>query len=301
MAAEAGKTVDQGDPEVSEADRLRALLRRPGRASSTTVDGAPFAPVAAHRRHPAVELPGRDPGRLDARGARRRLRRHHQARAARPGAAARCMVEALWEAGVPRDVLAAASQLAERELGRQLVARPGVGPRDPHRRRIETAELFRGFRPRPAAAGRDQRQERDHRHARPPTSTSPSKDVVVRPRSGTPGQKCSAASLVDPGRARSRRSERFRRQLVDAVALAARSGCAGGPRDRGSGPLIEPAEGKLLRGAHHARARARAGWSSRGELDDDGPAVDAPASATASRRGSRVPPRRSTSARCSAS
>ena len=49
-------------------------------ASSTTSTARRFVPSRADRRHPAVELPGRDPGRVDARRARRRLGRRHQAR-----------------------------------------------------------------------------------------------------------------------------------------------------------------------------------------------------------------------------
>ena len=41
MASETGKTIDQADPEVSEADRLRALLRRVAPASSTTSTAPP--------------------------------------------------------------------------------------------------------------------------------------------------------------------------------------------------------------------------------------------------------------------
>ena len=72
MAAETGKTIAEADPEVSEADRLRALLRR-ARARARPRAGRRLRAVEAHRRHPAVELPRRDPRRRRARRARRRL------------------------------------------------------------------------------------------------------------------------------------------------------------------------------------------------------------------------------------
>ena len=55
------------------------------------------------------------------------------------------LIEALWEAGVPRDVLTMV-QLDERELGRQLIAHPAVD-RVILTGGYETAELFRSFRP----------------------------------------------------------------------------------------------------------------------------------------------------------
>ncbi|MFP3570750.1 aldehyde dehydrogenase family protein, partial [Paraburkholderia sp. SIMBA_030] len=54
------------------------------------------------------------------------------------------MVDALWEAGVPREVLALV-QLEERELGTHLVSHPSVD-RVILTGGYETAELFRSFR-----------------------------------------------------------------------------------------------------------------------------------------------------------
>ena len=105
MAREAGKTIDQADPEVSEAVDFANYYAEPARRSWTAIDGATFHPGPSHRRDPALELPGRDPGRLHARRARRRFVGHHQAGRQARRCAARSMVEALWEAGVPRDVL----------------------------------------------------------------------------------------------------------------------------------------------------------------------------------------------------
>ena len=74
MAAECGKTIDQGDPEVTEAIDFAHYYAERGRELDR-VDGRPLQPVAADGGDAAVELPGRDPGRVDAGGARRRLSR----------------------------------------------------------------------------------------------------------------------------------------------------------------------------------------------------------------------------------
>ena len=87
MASETGKTIDQGDPEVSEAVDF-AHYYAESRPQARRRRRRHLRPGEAHRGHPAVELPGRHPGRLHARGARRRLRRRHQARQAGPRAAA---------------------------------------------------------------------------------------------------------------------------------------------------------------------------------------------------------------------
>ena len=52
MAAEAGKTIAEADPEVSEADRLRPLLRRARAATSTAVAGRRVRAVAASPSSP---------------------------------------------------------------------------------------------------------------------------------------------------------------------------------------------------------------------------------------------------------
>ncbi|MBO9704058.1 MAG: aldehyde dehydrogenase family protein, partial [Arthrobacter sp.] len=155
------------------------------------------------------------------------------------------MVEALWEAfdeaGIDRSVLQYV-QLADRELGTQLVSHPAVD------RLIltggyETAELFRSFRKDlPLLA------ETSGKNA---IIVTPSADLdlaakdVVQSAFGHAGQKCSAASLVVlVGSVAT--SRRFNQQLEDA----ARSLKVGYPVDPQTqmGPVIEPAQGKLLRG-----------------------------------------------------
>ena len=149
------------------------------------------------------------------------------------------MVEALWEAGVPRDVLVCV-QLDERSLGTQLISDPRV-ERVILTGSYETASLFRSFRPDlPLLA------ETSGKNA---IIVTPSADLdlaakdVIYSAFGHAGQKCSAASLVVlVGSVAT--SERFRRQLVDAVSAYK----VGMPWESSSriGPLIGPADGKLL-------------------------------------------------------
>ena len=81
MASETGKTIAEGDVEVSEAVDF-AHYYAESALELEGVDGAVFVPPRAHGRHAPVELPGRDPRRIRARGARRGQRRDHQARSA---------------------------------------------------------------------------------------------------------------------------------------------------------------------------------------------------------------------------
>ncbi|MBN9195386.1 MAG: aldehyde dehydrogenase family protein, partial [Microbacterium sp.] len=149
------------------------------------------------------------------------------------------MVEALWEAGVPRDLLALVD-VAERDLGTRLVSHPAVD-RVILTGAYETAQLFRSFRPDlPLLA------ETSGKNA---IVVTPSADLdlaasdVVKSAFGHAGQKCSAASLaILVGSVAD--SERFERQLVDA-ATSMRVGYPADPSTQ-IGPIIEPASGKLL-------------------------------------------------------
>ena len=237
MVAEAGKTLDQADPEVSEAidfarwyaDRAREL---------DTVDGARFIPSALTVVTPPWNFPVAIPAgsTLAALAAGSAVVLKPAALTARCGAV---LAEALWAAGVPRDVLHLV-QLADRELGRLLIADPRVD-RVVLTGAFETAELFRSFRPDlPLLA------ETSGKNA---IVVTPSADLdlavrdIVQSAFGHAGQKCSAASLVIlVGSVAS--SRRFRNQLVDAVTSLP-VGRADDPRTR-MGPLVEPAHGKLL-------------------------------------------------------
>ena len=149
------------------------------------------------------------------------------------------LAEALWEAGVPRDLLALVD-IEEGALGTQLISAPQVG-------RViltgawETAKLFRSWRSDlPLLAETSGKNS---------IIVTPSADLdlavadVVKSAFGHAGQKCSAASLVIlVGSVAT--SERFRRQLIDSVQTL-KVGLPSNPTTQ-LGPLIERAQGKLL-------------------------------------------------------
>ncbi|PPF43794.1 1-pyrroline-5-carboxylate dehydrogenase [Pseudoclavibacter sp. AY1F1] len=259
-ASEAGKTLDQSDPEISEAIDFAHYYAELARGLDD-VDGASFVPskvvVVTPPWNFPVAIPAGSTLAALAAGASVIIK------PARP--AARCgavMVEALWEAGVPREVLQYV-QFSDRELGSELIKNPSVD-RVILTGGIETAELFRSFRPElPLLA------ETSGKNA---IIVTPSADYdlaakdVVASAFGHTGQKCSAASLVVlVGQAQ--RSRRFREQLLDAV----RSLTVGYPWDAASqmGPIITPASGKLLDGLTSLGAGERWVVEPR-QLDDSG-------------------------------
>ncbi len=238
MAAECGKTIDESDPEVSEAIDFANYYA--GLAEELDrVDGAEAQPVALTVVTPPWNFPVAIPAgsvlAALAAGSAVIIKPAPQAR--------RCgsvLVDALLSAGVPAEVLQLVN-LDEGALGQQLIADPRVD-RLILTGAFDTAELFRGFRrDLPLLA------ETSGKNA---IVVTPSADIdlavrdLVRSAFGHAGQKCSAASLAilvgsvaDSGR--------FRTQLVDAV----RSLTVAWPADARSqmGPVIEPPRGKLLR------------------------------------------------------
>ncbi|MBP2369276.1 bifunctional proline dehydrogenase/L-glutamate gamma-semialdehyde dehydrogenase [Pseudonocardia parietis] len=237
MGSECGKLLEQGDPEVSEAVDFAHYYAESGRGLET-VEGARFAPPALTVVTPPWNFPVAIPAGSTlaalAAGSPVVFKPAEQAR--RCGAV---VAEALWEAGVPREVLRYV-QLDEGDLGPALIAHPAV-ERVILTGGYETAELFRSLRPDlPLLA------ETSGKNA---IIVTPSADLdlaardVARSAFGHAGQKCSAASLVVLVGSVAE-SKRFRRQLVDAVT----SMRVGPPWDEGSqiGPLIGPAAGKLL-------------------------------------------------------
>lgn len=238
MAAEAGKTLDQGDPEVSEAIDFANYYAGLAEALDD-VDGAVRRPVPLTVVTPPWNFPVAIPAGsvLAGLAAGSAVVLKPASQAVRCGAV---LAEALWAAGVPRDVLRLV-RVGEHELGRRLVSDPRVG-RLILTGAYETAELFRSFRTDlPLLA------ETSGKNA---IVVTPSADIdlavrdVVQSAFGHAGQKCSAASLVILVGSVSR-SRRFRDQLMDAVASLK----VGPPTDPTSqvGPLIGPAEGKLLK------------------------------------------------------
>ncbi|WP_427128782.1 bifunctional proline dehydrogenase/L-glutamate gamma-semialdehyde dehydrogenase [Pseudarthrobacter sp. S9] len=237
MASETGKTIDQGDPEVSEAVDFAHYYAESARKLDN-VDGATFVPAKLTVVTPPWNFPVAIPAGSTlaalAAGSAVVIKPAKQAR--RSGA---LMIEALWEAGVPRDVLTMV-QLGERELGQQLISHPAVD-RVILTGGYETAELFRSFRKDlPLLA------ETSGKNA---IIITPSADLDLAAKDvaysafGHAGQKCSAASLVILVGSVAK-SKRFHNQLIDAVTSLK----VGYPEDPASqmGPIIEPANGKLL-------------------------------------------------------
>jgi RHH-type proline utilization regulon transcriptional repressor/proline dehydrogenase/delta 1-pyrroline-5-carboxylate dehydrogenase len=237
MASETGKTIDQGDPEVSEAVDFAHYYAESARKLDD-VDGATFVPAKLTVVTPPWNFPVAIPAGSTlaalAAGSAVVIKPAKQAR--RSGAV---MIEALWEAGVPRDVLTMV-QLGERELGQQLISHPAVD-RVILTGGYETAELFRSFRKDlPLLA------ETSGKNA---IIVTPSADLDLAAKDvaysafGHAGQKCSAASLVILVGSVAK-SKRFHNQLIDAVTSLK----VGYPQDPASqmGPIIEPATGKLL-------------------------------------------------------
>jgi RHH-type proline utilization regulon transcriptional repressor/proline dehydrogenase/delta 1-pyrroline-5-carboxylate dehydrogenase len=237
MASETGKTIDQGDPEVSEAVDFAHYYAESARKLEK-VDGARFVPAKLTVVTPPWNFPVAIPAGSTlaalAAGSAVVIKPAKQAR--RSGAV---MIEALWEAGVPKDVLTMV-QLGERELGQQLISHPAVD-RVILTGGYETAELFRSFRKDlPLLA------ETSGKNA---IIVTPSADLDLAAKDvaysafGHAGQKCSAASLVILVGSVAK-SKRFHNQLIDAVTSLK----VGYPEDPASqmGPIIEPASGKLL-------------------------------------------------------
>jgi len=237
MAAEAGKTIAEADPEISEAIDFAHYYAERARELDH-VQGAVFVPSKLTVVTPPWNFPVAIPagGVLAALAAGSGVVIKPAKLAQRSGAV---MVEALWEAGIPKELLALVD-VGERELGTQLVSSPNVD-RVILTGAYETAELFRSFR-----ADLPLLAETSGKNA---IIVTPSADLdlaasdVVKSAFGHAGQKCSAASLVILVGSVAK-SERFRRQLVDAT----RSMRVGYPADARTqiGPIIEPAQGKLL-------------------------------------------------------
>lgn len=238
MASECGKTLDQGDPEVSEAVDFANYYAHLAEQLDE-VDGAEHHPVGLTVVTPPWNFPVAIPAgsTLAALAAGSAVVVKPAPQAQRCGSV---MVEALWAAGVPADALQLV-HVEEGDLGRALVGDPRVD-RLILTGAYDTAALFRSFR-----ADLPLLAETSGKNA---LVVTPSADLdlavkdLVASAFGHAGQKCSAASLaILVGSVA--RSRRFRQQLVDAVASLA----VGLPEDPTSkvGPLVEPASGKLLR------------------------------------------------------
>ncbi|UWF77304.1 MULTISPECIES: bifunctional proline dehydrogenase/L-glutamate gamma-semialdehyde dehydrogenase [Microbacterium] len=235
-AVETGKVFAEADIEVSEAVDFAKYYAATARELDG-VTGAVFVPA----RVTVVAPPWNFPLAIPAGGVLAALAAGSGVVLKPAPQARRCaavIAETLWQAGIPRDVLALVD-IDEGDLGRQLIAHPDV-------ERViltgswDTAALFRSWRPDlPLLA------ETSGKNA---MIIAPTADLdlavadLVRSAFGHAGQKCSAASLailVGPVG----RSKRFRRQLVDAT----RSLHVAWPSDPRAevGPVIERPQGKL--------------------------------------------------------
>jgi len=239
MAAEAGKTIAEADVEVSEAIDFANYYAESARRLDA-VDGAEFVPdrltVVAPPWNFPVAIPAGSVLAALAVGSGVIIKAAPQTRRC-----AAVMVEALWQAGVPRAALRYVT-IDEGALSKALIAHPEVD-------RViltggwETAQLFRSWRPDlPLLA------ETSGKNA---IVITPSADIdlavadLVRSAFGHAGQKCSAASLaILVGSVAE--SERFRRQLVDAVS-SLKIGYPDDPEVT-MGPVIEAPSGKLEHG-----------------------------------------------------
>ena len=240
MVDEAGKTIAEADPEISEAIDFAAYYA--DRAEE--LEGAPFTPDRVVVVTPPWNFPIAIPlggcvAALAA-GASVVIKPAPQVRAC-----AEVGVAALHRGGIPADAL----QLVhtdEGDAGRRLVTHPAVD----HvvlTGASQTAALFRSWRP-------DLRliAETSGKNALVITpSADPDLAVadLVRSAFGHAGQKCSAASLaILVGSMRSTRTaagSRFHRQLADAVRTL-RVGHGSDPSTT-MGPLIGPPDEKLER------------------------------------------------------
>ena len=239
MASEAGKVLDQGDPEVSEAIDFANYYAELAEGLDD-VDGAEYHPVAVTVVTPPWNFPVAIPtgSTLAALAAGSAVLFKPAGESRRCGAV---IAEALWEAGVPEDVLQLI-QVGEKEHGRRLISHPGV-ERVILTGGYETAELFRSFRQDLPLLG--ETSGKNSIIVTPNADLDLAARDVVNSAFGHAGQKCSAASTVIlVGSVAT--SKRFHRQIVDGV----RSLHVAHPTDVRAemGPVIAPPEGKLARG-----------------------------------------------------
>lgn len=241
MAAEAGKTLREGDPEISEAVDFARYYGTVGLDEVTDVadDGARVTPMGVV----LVVAPWNFPYAIPAGGVCAALAAGNAVilkPAPETRQTGRLLAEQLWSAGVPRDLVQFVA-CEDNDVGRHLVTHPGIdtvvltGAYD-------TARTFLGWRP-------DMRllAETSGKNALVITAAA---DVdaalkdLVKSAFGHAGQKCSAASLAIV-EASVYDSPSFLGRLADAV----RSLVVGWPKDPATnmGPLIGAPQGALLR------------------------------------------------------
>ncbi|MBO3173286.1 proline dehydrogenase family protein [Dermatophilus congolensis] len=210
-AAEAGKTIGQSDPEISEAIDFARYYAHSALELEGITD-ATFTPDRAVLITPPWNFPIAIPAGSTIAALAAGAGVIHKPSAPTPHCSA-AIVEALWDAGVPRDLLHVIAP-DEGDVGRALVTHPGID-RIILTGAYETAAMFSSWRP-----GLTINAETSGKNA---IIITPSADRdlatadLVNSAFGHAGQKCSAASLaICVGSVYN--SERFRRQLVDAAS-----------------------------------------------------------------------------------
>ncbi len=233
MAYDTGKTIREGDPEVSEAVDFAAYY-----SGTIPVDGSGFRPYGVV----TVASPWNFPLSIPAGGVLAALAAGNAVilkPAPEAVAVAGEMARVMWDAGVPREVLQFVPCVDGSESARLIT--------DPRVDAVvltgswETAQLFLRWRP-----GLNLHAETSGKNAIVVTATADLDEAVaeiVRSAFGHAGQKCSAASLAIV-EAAVHDDPRFLRRLADAV-----SSLDVGPAwdlSTTMGPLIRPPEGPLL-------------------------------------------------------
>ncbi|HUX69480.1 MAG TPA: bifunctional proline dehydrogenase/L-glutamate gamma-semialdehyde dehydrogenase, partial [Cellulomonadaceae bacterium] len=266
MVQEAGKTIAEADPEVSEAiDFARYYADRAELLADGAVPGALYRPAGIT----VVTPPWNFPVAIPVGSVLSALVAGSPVLVKPAPPTPRCMQvaagaihRALDDVGIPRDVLQVLLS-PEGEVGRRLVTHPDVA-RVVLTGSIETAALFSSWR-----TDLEVLAETSGKNALIVTASA-DLDLavadVVRSAFGHAGQKCSAASLlILVGTAGT--SERLRRQLVDAVTSLQ----VGRATELSTtmGPLTEPATGKLLR-ALTTLEPGESWWVQPRPLGDDG-------------------------------
>ncbi|MBC8363842.1 MAG: bifunctional proline dehydrogenase/L-glutamate gamma-semialdehyde dehydrogenase [Actinobacteria bacterium] len=234
MAHEAGKTLPEAVPEISEAvDFARWYAERCTELEQITA--AEFTPLGVV----AVVPPWNFPVAIPCGGVVAALAAGNGVvfkPASRTRRCAEIIAEACWASGVPTDLLRFVHTAVPDVKQRLITAADGVVLTGG----VETADLFRSWRPDLPLFG-----ETSGKNA---LIVTPSADLdlaaadLVKSAFGHQGQKCSAASLgILVGSVV--HDERFLRQVVDAAA----SLVVGPATDPATtfGPLIGPATGKL--------------------------------------------------------
>ncbi len=240
--SEAGKTIDQADPEVSEAidfchHYANVSLQL---ADETYMAGARFVPVDVT----VVASPWNFPVAIPVGGVAAALAAGSSVILKPAPPAKRCaaeLVAAFHEAGVPPELVALAP-LDDGDVSRHLVTHEGVD-RVILTGSYDTARLFRSWKPDMHLLG-----ETSGKNA---IIVTPSADPdlavrdIVHSAFAHAGQKCSASSLlILVGSAG--RSARIARQLVDAAA-SLRVGLPSS-LDSQVGPVVVPDDEKAVRG-----------------------------------------------------